>query len=71
MRGNNLKNPAFDIPYNTRESGHRAIGAENIRYALIITVEAPKHTNLYNEILSAYAKTLVPIQPQVSLPIRV
>ena len=49
----------------------RATGAEKIRYALIITVEAPKHTDLYNEILRAYAKTLVPIQPQVSLPIRV
>ena len=27
--------------------------------------------DLYNEILRAYAKTLVPIQPQVSLPIRI
>jgi hypothetical protein len=34
-------------------------------------VEAPKHADLYNEILRAYSKTLVPIRPQVSLPIRV
>jgi len=27
--------------------------------------------DLYNDILRAYAKTLVPIQPQVSLPIRI
>ncbi|WP_407471291.1 hypothetical protein [Xanthomonas campestris] len=53
------------------KQGGRATGAEKIRYALIITVEAPKHVDLYNEILRAYAKTLVPIQPQVSLPIRV
>ncbi len=71
MRGSSLKNPVFDIHYNARESGHRANGAEKIRYALIITVEAPKHADLYNEILRAYAKTLVPIQPQVSLPILV
>ncbi len=71
MRGGSLKNPVFDIHYNAREAGGRATGAEKIRYALIITVEAPKHVDLYNEILRTYAKTLVPIQPQVSLPIRV
>lgn len=42
-----------------------------IRYALIITVEAPKHPDLYADILKAYADTLVPIQPEVSLPVRV
>lgn len=71
MRGSSLNNPVFDIHYNAREAGGRATGAEKIRYALIITVEAPKHADLYNDILRAYAKTLVPIQPQVSLPIRI
>jgi Subtilase family len=70
MLGSSLDNPVFDIHYNARESGARATGAEKIRYALIISVEAPKHADLYNDILRAYAKTLVPIQPQVSLPIR-
>ncbi len=71
FRGTSLKNPVFDIHYNAREAGGKASGAEKIRYALIISVEAPKHADLYNEILRAYAKTLVPIQPQVSLPIRI
>ncbi|MCX8521898.1 MAG: S8 family peptidase [Rhodoferax sp.] len=71
MRGSTLKNPVFDIHYNAREAGHKANGAEKIRYALIISVEASKHVDLYNEILRAYANTLVPIQPQVSLPIRI
>lgn len=71
LRGSSLKNPVFDIHYNAREAGSRATGAEKIRYALIISVEAPKHADLYNEILRAYSKTLVPIRPQVSLPIRV
>lgn len=71
MRGSSLDNPVFDIHYNAREAGGRATGAEKIRYALIITVEAPNHVDLYNDILRAYAKTLVPIQPQVSLPIRI
>lgn len=71
MRGTTLNNPVFDIHYNAREGGGKATGPEKIRYALIITVEAPKHVDLYNEILRAYAKILIPIQPQVSLPIRV
>lgn len=61
----------FDIHYNAREAGGPTASAEKIRYALIITVEAPKHADLYNEILRAYAKMLVPIQPKVTLPIRV
>ena len=61
----------LDIHYNARDGGGRATGAEKIRYALILSVEAPKHADLYNDILRAYAKTLVPIQPQVSLPIRI
>lgn len=71
MRGSSLNAPVFDIHYNAREAGGRATGAEKIRYALIITVEAPKHVDLYNDILRAYSKTLIPIQPQVSLPIRI
>lgn len=71
MRGTSLENPVFDIHYNAREAGGPTTGADKIRYALIITVEAPKHADLYNDILRTYAKTLVPIQPQVSLPIRI
>jgi hypothetical protein len=71
MRGSSLENPVFDIHYNAREAGGRANGADKIRYALVITLAAPQHADLYNDILRAYAKILVPIQPQVSLPIRV
>jgi hypothetical protein len=70
MRGSSLDNPVFDIHYNAREAGGPTTNAEKIRYALIITVEATKHMDLYNDILRAYAKTLVPIQPKVTLPIR-
>jgi hypothetical protein len=69
--GRSLSNPVFDIHYNAREAGRSTTNAEKIRYALIISIEAPKHTDLYNDILRAYAKTLIPIQPKVTLPIRV
>ncbi|CAB3759098.1 hypothetical protein [Paraburkholderia solisilvae] len=71
MYGSSLDNPVFDIHYNAREAGGPTTSAEKIRYALIITVEAPKHADLYNDILRAYAKMLVPIQPKVTLPVRV
>jgi hypothetical protein len=71
MRGSSLSNPVFDIHYNAREGGASTRSADKIRYALIISVEAPKHADLYNDILRTYAKTLVPLQPQVSLPIRI
>lgn len=58
-----LENPVFDIHCNARDGGGRATEAEKIRYALILSVEAPKHADLYNDILRAYAKTLEPIQP--------
>ncbi len=71
MLGTTLNAPIFDIHYNAREGGGKADGAEKIRYALVITIEAPKHPDLYNDILRAYASILTPIQPQVSVPIRV
>ncbi|HHM6759882.1 S8 family peptidase [Pseudomonas sp. NY15181] len=69
MRGSSLNNAAFDIHYIAREGGGTADRAKKIKYSLIITVEAPKHPQLYADILRAYA-TLIPIQPQVSLPVR-
>lgn len=70
LYGSSLKTPVFDIHYNAREFGAAATGAEKIRYALVLTIEAAKHADLYNEILRSYASILTPIQPQVSLPIR-
>jgi len=71
MRGASLDSPVFDIHYNAREGGGTADSPQKIKYALIITVEASKHPNLYTDILKTYARTLTPIQPQISLPIRV
>ena len=70
MYGSSLDQAVFDIHYNARDAAGKSNGADKIRYALIITVEALKHENLYNDILQAYANILTPIQPQVSLPIR-
>lgn len=70
MLGSSLSEPVFDIHYNARAAGAATNGADRIKYALVLTVEAPKHADLYNEILRSYPSILLPIQPQISLPIR-
>lgn len=70
MRGSTLKKPVFDIHYNAREGGDSALNARKIKYALIITIQAPKHANLYNDVLQTYSNILVPLQAQLGVPIQ-
>lgn len=69
MRGSTLKAPVFDIHYNAREGGSTTQNAVPIKYALIITIEAPRHASLYGDVLEAYSEILVPIQSDVEVPI--
>jgi len=69
--GSTLNNPSFDVHYGARDSGGMPTSqASNIRYALVITLEAPKHTKIYDEILANHA-LLVSLQPQISVPIKI
>ncbi len=68
IEGGSLHKPAFDIHYNSRAYGGRAAGAPKIPYALVLTIRASQHPNLYADILAAHAGVLVPIQPVVSVP---
>lgn len=71
MLGSSLKQAMFDIHYNARDGGAVAgAGSELIRYALVLTVEATRHANLYDDILAAHA-VLKPIEPRISLPVRI
>lgn len=65
-----LKDPVFDVHYQVRESGQAASG-EKIRYALIITVSAPKVKNLYDRIVQRYQTQLEPILPVIEVPIQI
>ncbi len=68
--GSSLLEPVFDVHYNAREAGGQASsGAPAIRYALVVTVSAPKHAQLHQDILAAHA-VLQALEPQVSLPVR-
>lgn len=65
-----LKDPVFDVHYQVREAG-KASGGDKIKYALIITLSAPKVTNLYQRIVQRYQTQLEPIVPVIEVPIRV
>jgi hypothetical protein len=71
FNGTSLQAPVFDIHYNARNAGSDTTTAPPIRYAAVITIDAPKEPNLYSEILAAYAGTLEALVPVVEIPLRV
>lgn len=65
-----LNDPTFDVHYNARQgAGMASAGAELIRYALVLTVEAPRHADLHAAILAAHTR-LKAIEPRITLPLR-
>lgn len=70
MLGSSLNQACFDIHYNARDGGASAgAGSELIRYALVLTVRAPKHVDLHGDILAMHG-LLKAIEPRISLPLR-
>lgn len=68
--GSSLLEPVFDVHYNARDAGGLASSdAPAIRYALVVTIHAPRHAQLHQDILNAHA-VLQALEPQVSLPLR-
>lgn len=66
-----LKEPCFDIYYHQREGGGKVDEpAQPIPYALVVSVKAPKVKDFYNRVVRTYAGILLPIQPQVRIPIQ-
>ena len=70
MLGKTLKDPVFDIHYIARQGTGPTNRARPIAYALVVTIEAPKHEDLFSAILAEY-ESLISIQPVVSLPVLV
>lgn len=70
MRGTSLVEPVFDIHFVARQDGGPTRGARPMAYALVATIDAPKHADLFSEILSQY-ENLSAIEPEISLPIHV
>jgi hypothetical protein len=71
FQGRSLQAPVFDIHYNARSAGSDTTTGPPVRYAAVITIDAPREPNLYNEILTTYAGTLEALIPVVEIPLRV
>jgi Subtilase family len=69
--GQSLKNPAFDIHYNSRLEGHGHNPSQKLRYALVISVRAPRVIDLYDQVVRRFATQLEPLRPVIDIPIRV
>ncbi|MFG1284881.1 S8 family peptidase [Xanthobacter autotrophicus] len=70
MRGSSFVDPVFDIHYVARQDAGPTRLARPMAYALVATIEAPKHTDLFSTILAQY-ESLLAIEPEVAVPIRV
>ncbi|WP_157195398.1 S8 family peptidase [Nocardia tenerifensis] len=70
-RVTSLQNPVFDIHYNARQSGHATGTALPIRYSMVITVTHTKVSDLYEQILGAYATQLEALTPAVNISLDV
>ncbi|MBK9104071.1 MAG: S8 family peptidase [Saprospiraceae bacterium] len=71
FRGSSLNGPIFDIHYNARFEGHTDNKNQEMEYALVITVTAPRIEDLYDQVVRKYATQLEQLQPIVEVPIRV
>ncbi len=64
-----LNGPVFDIHYNARSGSRADASAAKIRYALVLSVEAPRVPNLYDQVVRTYRAQLQPLRPVVQVPI--
>lgn len=69
-RAASLHDPVFDIHYNARVEGRNDGSLRRIRYALVVTVEAPRVRDLYDRVVRKYRAQLQPLNPVVQIPVR-
>jgi len=67
MRGASLNQPVFDVYYHHRFEGSTHPNPRPLPYAIVISVKAPRHPQLYNEVVRTYNKNLVPLRPNLRL----
>ena len=70
-RGSGLVRPSFDIHYIPRSGGGNAIGAEPIKYAMVITVRSAKTPDLYEKIVREFQGLLAEVQPVSQVQVQV
>lgn len=69
-RGHSLKNPCFDIHYNSRLEGRNFTPEDKLNYAMVVSVQAKVVNDLYNQVVRQYATVIEPLKPILEIPIR-
>ncbi|ALM65546.1 MULTISPECIES: S8 family peptidase [Vibrio] len=71
--GSKMGEPTFEIHYMAREGGAPVSSsrAETIKYAFVVTLKAPKHKSIFNDILDTYADILTEIEPRITTDVTV
>lgn len=70
FRPDSLHQPCFDIYYHHRQNGMAAVLPQPIPYAFLVSIRAPRTTDLYNQVLRTYSQILVPLRPQLRITVR-
>lgn len=67
MLASSLHGPMFDVHYVPRHGAHDTRSAPKIPYALVVTVEARRHADIYDKVLARFPhlKSLVQVPTQV------
>ena len=71
MLGSSLKNPEFNVHYIARNGGNKSKEAQEIPYALVVEVDAPRETNLYNQVFSRFRTTLEILKPTIEVEVKI
>lgn len=70
MRATSLLRPMFDIHYNARDAGAPSPVTEKMRYALVVTIKAPRVPDIYDEVVRSFAGRLEPFRPVIDIAVR-
>ena len=70
MRWSSLRKPVFDIHYIARAESKTSTSAGTLPYALVVSIKAERHVDLYNHIVREYATRLEQLRPVLDIPIR-
>ncbi|KZC24020.1 hypothetical protein RHOFW104T7_10940 [Rhodanobacter thiooxydans] len=72
LYGSSLKRPVFDVHHVARSPGASVPKQpEKLEYALVITITAKNHPELYEQVLAKYRLKLETLSPRTELPLRI
>jgi Subtilase family len=69
FRSTSLLRPSFDIHYNARAGGSTIQAADELNYALVVSISSPRTPDLYNRVVTTYASQLEVLNPAIEIAV--